>query len=46
VTEYYKAEDLHKFESVGKHNPGLLNKLIDWYPVALKPGNLQNAKRS
>lgn len=45
MTEYYKADDLHKFEGVGKHNPGLLNKFIDWYPVALKSGKLTKREK-
>jgi alkylhydroperoxidase/carboxymuconolactone decarboxylase family protein len=45
VTEYYKAEDLDKFGDVGKHNPALFKKFIDWYTSALEPGKLTKREK-
>ena len=45
MTEYYKAEDLDKFGDVGKHNPALFKKFIDWYAAALAPGTLTKREK-
>jgi alkylhydroperoxidase/carboxymuconolactone decarboxylase family protein len=45
MTDYYKAEDLDKFGDVGKHNPELFRKFIDWYTAALAPGALTKREK-
>lgn len=45
MTDYYKAEDLDKFGDVGKHNPELFKKFIDWYTSALQPGKLTKREK-
>jgi hypothetical protein len=35
MTEYYKDEDLDRFEEVGKYKPDLFRKFMDWYNSAL-----------
>jgi len=43
MTEYYRDEDLERFGEIGKYNPDLFRKFMDWYTTALEPGLL--AKR-
>jgi len=38
MSEYYKSEDLDRFGEVGRHNPALFRKFIDWYTASLEPG--------
>ncbi len=45
MTEYYKAEDLDKFGDVGKHNPALFKKFMDWYTASLEPGKLTKREK-
>jgi 4-carboxymuconolactone decarboxylase len=46
MTEYYNAEDLDKFGDVGKHNPVLFNKFLDWYTSALAPGKVSKREKA
>jgi len=46
MTEYYKPEDLDRFGEVGKHNPALFKKFIDWYTSALEPGMLTKREKA
>lgn len=45
MTEYYKAEDLEKFGDVGKYNPALFKKFMDWYTASLEPGTLTKREK-
>ncbi len=45
MTEYYKAEDLDRFAEVGRHNPTLFRKFMDWYNAALEPGVLTKREK-
>ena len=45
MSDYYKAEDLDKFGEVGKHNPALFRKFMDWYVTALAPGTLTKREK-
>lgn len=38
MSEYYKSEDLERFGDVGRHNPALFRKFIEWYTASLEPG--------
>ncbi|GAB4390006.1 MAG: arsenosugar biosynthesis-associated peroxidase-like protein [Thermodesulfovibrionales bacterium] len=44
--DYYKAEDLDRFGEVGKFNPGLFRKFMDWYNSALAPGALTKREKA
>jgi len=46
MTEYYKPEDLDRFGEVGKHNPALFGKFLDWYTSALEPGTLTKREKA
>jgi alkylhydroperoxidase/carboxymuconolactone decarboxylase family protein len=45
MTEYYKTEDLDRFAEVGRHNPALFRKFMDWYNAALEPGVLTKREK-
>jgi 4-carboxymuconolactone decarboxylase len=45
MTEYYKAEDLDRFAEVGRQNPALFRKFMDWYNAALEPGVLTKREK-
>jgi alkylhydroperoxidase/carboxymuconolactone decarboxylase family protein len=45
MTEYYKAEDLDRFREVGRHNPALFRKFMEWYNAALEPGLLTKREK-
>jgi 4-carboxymuconolactone decarboxylase len=44
--DYYKPEDLDRFGEVGKHNPALFKKFLEWYNAALEPGMLTKREKS
>ena len=46
MADYYKPEDLDRFGEVGKHNPVLFNKFLEWYNAALAPGVLTKRKKA
>ena len=46
MTEYYKPEDLDRFGEVGKHNPALFRKFLDWYTSALERGTLTKREKA
>jgi len=43
--EYYKSGDLGRFAEMGKHNPELFSKFMDWYSSSLKPGLLSKREK-
>jgi 4-carboxymuconolactone decarboxylase len=45
MSEYYKSEDLDRFGEVGKHNPELFMKFIDWYNASLEPGMVSRREK-
>ena len=45
MSEYYKSEDLDRFGEVGKHNPELFRKFIDWYNASLEPGKVSRREK-
>jgi 4-carboxymuconolactone decarboxylase len=44
--DYYKPEDLDRFGEVGKHNPALFKKFLEWYNAALAPGVLTKREKA
>ena len=44
--DYYRQEDLDRFGDVGKHNPLLFNKFLEWYKAALAPGVLTKREKA
>ncbi len=44
--DYYKPEDLDRFGEVGKHNPVLFKKFLEWYNAALEPGVLTKREKA
>lgn len=40
MADYYNDEDLDRFGEVGKYNPDLFKKFMDWYSASLQPGVL------
>jgi alkylhydroperoxidase/carboxymuconolactone decarboxylase family protein len=42
---YYREEDLDRFAEVGRHNPELFRKFMDWYNAALSPGVLTKREK-
>ena len=45
MSEYYKSGDLERFAEIGKHNPELFGKFMDWYSSSLKPGLLSKREK-
>ena len=45
MSEYYKSEDLDRFGEVGKHNPELFRKFIEWYNASLEPGKVSRREK-
>ncbi|UCE78578.1 MAG: carboxymuconolactone decarboxylase family protein [Nitrospiraceae bacterium] len=45
MSDYYKDEDLDRFGEVGKHNPELYQKFMDWYTTSLTPGALSRREK-
>lgn len=44
--DYYRDEDLDRFGEVGKHNPELFRKFMDWYSAAQAPGALTKREKA
>lgn len=44
--DYYKPEDLDRFGEIGKHNPALFKKFMEWYNSALEPGALTKREKA
>jgi 4-carboxymuconolactone decarboxylase len=42
---YYKEEDLGRFGEIGKYNPDLFKKFMDWYNASLEPGLLTKREK-
>lgn len=45
MSEYYKAEDLGRFNEVGKYSPELFRKFMEWYNASLQPGLLTKREK-
>jgi alkylhydroperoxidase/carboxymuconolactone decarboxylase family protein len=45
MPDYYKEEDLERFGEIGKYNPELFKKFMDWYNSALEPGILTKREK-
>ena len=45
MSDYYRPEDLERFGEVGKHNPALFRKFIDWYTASLEPGAVSKREK-
>jgi alkylhydroperoxidase/carboxymuconolactone decarboxylase family protein len=45
MSDYYREEDLARFGQMGKHNPDLFRKFMDWYNAALEPGALSKREK-
>lgn len=45
MTEYYKDEDLDRFGEIGRSNPDLFKKFMEWYNSALLPGILSKREK-
>ncbi len=45
MADYYKDEDLDRFGEIGKHNPELFQKFMDWYNTSLTPGALSRREK-
>lgn len=45
MSDYYKDGDLDRFGEIGKHNPELFQKFMDWYNASLTPGVLSKREK-
>lgn len=45
MTENYRDEDLDRFGEIGKYQPDLFRKFMDWYNSALEPGVLNEREK-
>lgn len=45
MPEYYRDEDLDRFGEIGKYQPDLFRKFMDWYNSALEPGVLNKREK-
>jgi len=45
MTGYYREEDLERFGEIGKYNPELFRKFMNWYNAALEPGVLSKREK-
>lgn len=45
MADYYRPEDLDRFGEIGKHNPELFRKFMDWYAASLEPGVLSKREK-
>jgi 4-carboxymuconolactone decarboxylase len=45
MTEYYRDEDLERFDEVGRPKPDLYRKFMEWYTSALAPGVLSKREK-
>lgn len=45
MSDYYNDEDLDRFGEVGKYNPELFRKFMDWYNASLKAGTLTKREK-
>ncbi|MBZ0154827.1 MAG: arsenosugar biosynthesis-associated peroxidase-like protein [Alphaproteobacteria bacterium] len=45
MSDYYKSEDLGRFSEIGKYNPELFRKFMDWYNASLEPGLLTRREK-
>jgi alkylhydroperoxidase/carboxymuconolactone decarboxylase family protein len=43
--DYYKDEDLERFGEMGKHQPELFRKFMEWYNSCLQPGTLTKKEK-
>jgi alkylhydroperoxidase/carboxymuconolactone decarboxylase family protein len=45
MNEYYRAEDLARFEEIGRHKSELFRKFLEWYNASLEPGLLTKREK-
>jgi 4-carboxymuconolactone decarboxylase len=45
MADYYSDEDLDRLGEIGKHNPDLFKKFMDWYNASLMPGTLTKREK-
>lgn len=45
MTDYYREEDLGRFGEIGKYNPELFKKFMEWYNSSLEPGALTKREK-
>jgi 4-carboxymuconolactone decarboxylase len=45
MSDYYNCDDLDRFGEVGKYNPELFKKFMEWYGAALAPGALTKREK-
>jgi alkylhydroperoxidase/carboxymuconolactone decarboxylase family protein len=44
--DYYRDEDLKRFGEIGKYNPELFRKFMDWYNAAMDEGVLTKREKA
>lgn len=44
--DYYKEEDLGRFNEIGRFGPELFKKFMDWYNASLQPGALTRREKT
>jgi alkylhydroperoxidase/carboxymuconolactone decarboxylase family protein len=44
--DYYRDEDLQRFGEIGKYNPELFKKFMDWYNAAMDEGVLTKREKA
>jgi len=44
--DYYRDEDLQRFGEIGKYNPELFKKFMDWYNAAMDEGVLSKREKA
>ncbi len=45
MSDYYRDEDLDRFNEIGKYNPELFKKFMDWYNSSLQQGVLTRREK-
>lgn len=43
--DYYREEDLDRFGDIGKYNPELFKKFMEWYTASLEPGAVSKREK-
>lgn len=43
--DYYREEDLDRFGDIGKYNPELFKKFMEWYNASLEPGAVSKREK-
>ncbi len=45
MSDYYRDDDLERFGEIGKYNPDLFEKFMQWYNSSLAPGTLTKREK-